>query len=67
MNVELKAIRLLESEEQVGTVPLSSQGRAMNFSVGPFFYTTPLQSLTRMLAGEQRKAPWFVGSEQVGE
>jgi hypothetical protein len=27
----------------------------MNFSIDPFFYTTPLQSLIRILAGEQRK------------
>jgi hypothetical protein len=37
----------------------------MNFTIEPFFYTTPLQSVTRMLAGEQRKAPLFVGREQV--
>lgn len=62
---ESKAIRLLGSEEQVGTTQLSTSGRAMNFTIEPFFYTTPLQSLTRMLAGEQRKAPLFVGREQI--
>lgn len=62
---ESKAIRLLGSEEQVGTTHLSTSGRAMNFTIDPFFYTTPLQSLMRMLAGEQRKAPLFVGREQV--
>lgn len=65
MNGELKAVRLLESEKQVGTARISTSGRAMNFTIDPFFYTTPLQSLRRMLAGEQRKAPLFVGREQV--
>ena len=58
-------IRLLKTGKKVGTVQLSISGRAMNFTIDPFFYTTPLQSLTRMLAGEQRKAPLFVGREQV--
>ena len=62
---ESRAIRLLGSEEQVGTTHLSTSGRAMNFTIDPFFYTTPLQSLMRMLAGDQRKAPLFVGREQV--
>lgn len=35
----------------------------MNISIEPFHYTTPLQSVLRMLAGEQRKAPLFVGRE----
>ena len=62
---ESKIIRLLGCEEQVGTTHLSTSGRAMNFTIDPFFYTTPLQSLMRMLAGEQRKAPLFVGKEQL--
>ena len=63
---ESKDIRLLGSDEQVGTIQLSTSGRAMNFTIDPFFYTTPLYSVNRMLAGEQRKAPLFVGREQVG-
>lgn len=58
-------IRLLKTGKKVGTVRLSTSGRAMNFIIDPFFYTTPLQSLMRMLAGEQRKVPLFVGREQV--
>jgi len=58
-------IRLLKTGKKVGTVQLSTSGRAMNFTIAPFFYTTPLQSVVRMLAGEQRKAPLFVGREQV--
>jgi hypothetical protein len=34
-------------------------------TIAPFYYTTPLLSITRMLAGKQRKAPLFVGREQV--
>lgn len=33
---------------------------AMNFSIAPFFYTTPLMAVTRLLAGEQREAPLIV-------
>jgi len=39
----------------------------MNFSINPFFYTTPLRAVMRMLTGEQRKVPLFVGMEQVEE
>jgi hypothetical protein len=56
-----QSIRLLATGGIIGTVRLSTSGRAMNFSIEPFFYTTPLQSLTRMLGGEQRKTPLFVG------
>lgn len=37
----------------------------MNFVIEPFYHTTSLQSIQRMLPGEQRKAPLFVGREQV--
>jgi len=62
---DTRQICLLESDAEVGTVHRSTSGRAMNFTIEPFFYTTPLQSIMRMLAGEQRKAPLFVGREQV--
>ena len=62
---DTKLIFLLDDEEEAGTVRLSTSGRAMNFAIEPFFYTTPLLSITRMIAGEQRKAPLFVGREQV--
>src|SRR5690606_8729331 len=58
-------IRLLKTGKKVGTVQLSTSGKAMNFTIVPFYYTTPLYSVVRMLAGEQRKAPLFVGREQV--
>ena len=62
---DTELIFLLDDEEEAGTVRLSTSGRAMNFAIEPFFYTTPLLSITRMIAGEQRKAPLFVGREQV--
>jgi hypothetical protein len=46
------------------TVQLSTLRRAMNFFIAPIFYTTPLQSVMRMLAGEQRKT-LFIGRDQV--
>jgi len=58
-------LMLFGNSEKVGTVQLSTSGRAINFNISPFFYTTPLLSVVRMLAGEQRKAPLFVGREQV--
>jgi hypothetical protein len=58
-------IRLLKTGKKVGTVQLSTSGRGLNFSIDPFFYTTPLRSVMRTLSGEQRKAPLFVGREQV--
>ena len=62
---ETERIFLLDGTNEVGTVRMSTSGRAMNFTIEPFYYTTPLLSLTRMLVGEQRKAPLFVGREQV--
>ena len=62
---DTELIFLLDGKTEVGTVRISTSGRAMNFTIEPFYYTTPLQSITKMLAGEQRKAPLFVGREQV--
>jgi len=61
---DTELIFLLDGKTEVGTVRISTSGRAMNFTIEPFYYTTPLQSITKMLAGEQRKAPLFVGREQ---
>ncbi len=58
---DTELIFLLDGKTEVGTVRLSTSGRAMNFTIEPFYYTTPLQSIQRMLAGEQRKAPWSNG------
>ncbi len=62
---DTELIFLLDGITEAGTVRLSTSRKAMNFTIGPFSYTTPLQSIQRMLAGGQRKAPLFVGREQV--
>jgi hypothetical protein len=62
---EVGIVYSIDGENQIGTAKLSVSGKGMNFTIKPFFYTTPLQSLTRMLDGEQRKAPLFVGREVV--
>ncbi len=58
-------IRLLNDGSITGTAKKSTSGLAMNFTIAPFFYTTPLRSLNPVLAEEVRKAPLFVGRDQV--
>jgi len=40
-------------------------GKQGNFSISPFFYTTPLRSLNPVLDEQVRKGPLFVGREQM--
>ena len=58
-------IRLLSDGSITGTAKKSISGLAVNFTISPFFYTTPLRSLNPVLADEIRKAPLFVGRDQV--
>ena len=58
-------VRLLSDGSITGTAKKSTSGQAMNFTISPFFYTTPLRSLNPVLAEEVRKAPLFVGRDQV--
>lgn len=58
-------IRLLNDGSITGTAKKSTSGLAVNFTISPFFYTTPLRSLNPVLAEEVRKAPLFVGRDQV--
>jgi len=58
-------VRLLSDDSIVGTSKKSISGLAMNFTISPFFYTTPLRSLNPVLGEEVRKAPLFVGRDQV--
>ena len=58
-------IRLLSDGSITGTAKKSTSGLAMNFTIAPFFYTTPLRSLNPVLVEEVRKAPLFVGRDQV--
>jgi len=59
-------IRLLGSNEEVGVARLSASGKAVNFSIAPFLYTTPLRDVVRVLEERARKAALFVGREVVG-
>ncbi len=58
-------IHLLSDGSVTGTAKKSISGLAMNFAISPFFYTTPLRSLNPVLAEEVRRAPLFVGRDQV--
>jgi len=60
-------IRIISDGSITGTAKKSTSGLAMNFTISPFFYTTPLRSLNPVLAEQVRKAPLFVGRDQVGE
>ena len=59
---ESRAIRLLGgSGEEVGVVRLSVSGKAVNITISPYLYTTPLRDVVRVLEGLARKAAVFVG------
>jgi len=58
---ESRAVRLLGGSDEVGVVRLSISGKAVNFSIAPFLYTTPLRDVVRVLEGRARKAAVFVG------
>ena len=58
-------VRLLSDGSITGTAKKSTSGLAVNFAITPFFYTTPLRSLNPVLGEEVRKAPLFVGRDQV--
>jgi len=58
-------IRMLIDGSITGTAKKSTSGHAMNFTIAPFFYTTPLRSLSPVLDEQVRKAPLFVGRDQV--
>jgi hypothetical protein len=58
-------IRLLSDGSITGTAKKSTSGLAMNFTIAPFFYTMPLRSLNPVLDEQVRKAPLFVGRDQV--
>lgn len=62
---EIGPVRLIGSGSVIGSARTSSSGKAMNFSIPPFLYTTPLRSLCPVLDEQARKAPLFVGREAV--
>jgi hypothetical protein len=65
LNGEPQDIRLLKTGKKVGTVMLSTSGKAMNFWIEPFLYTAPLSRVMDVLEGRARKAAVFVGREVV--
>lgn len=65
LNGEPQDIRLLKKGQKVGTARVSSSGKAMNFLIEPFFYTSPLSRVMDVLEGRARKAAVFVGREVV--
>lgn len=65
LNGEPQDIRLLKKGKNVGTVKLSVSGKAMNFVIEPFLYTSPLSRVMDVLEGRARKAAVFVGREVV--
>jgi hypothetical protein len=58
-------VRLISDGSVIGSAKRSASGKAMNISIAPFFYTTPLRSLSPVLDEQVRKAPLFVGREVV--
>ena len=58
-------VRLISGGSVVGSAKMSASGKAMNFSIPPFLYTTPLRSLSPVLDEQVRKAPLFVGRAGV--
>lgn len=63
MNGEPQDIRLLKIGKKVGTARLSTSGKAMNFYVEPFLYTSPLSRVMDVLDGRATKAAVFVGRD----
>jgi hypothetical protein len=62
---ETGPVRLIGDGSVIGSARTSLSGKAMNFSIPPFLYTTPLRSLSPVLDEQVRKAPLFVGREVV--
>ncbi|KUG14244.1 hypothetical protein ASZ90_016117 [hydrocarbon metagenome] len=62
---ETGPVRLISGGSVVGSARTSLSGKAMNISIPPFLYTTPLRSLSPVLDEQVRKAPLFVGREVV--
>jgi len=58
---EKRDVRLLDSRGRVGTARLSVSGRALNFTIGPVYYTVPLRSVLAVLDERNRKGAMFMG------
>ncbi|HNI42654.1 MAG TPA: hypothetical protein PK272_08280, partial [Methanoregulaceae archaeon] len=62
---ETVPVLLLGNGTQVGVAKRSASGKAMNFWIEPFLYTSPLARVMDVLEGRARKAAVFVGREVV--
>lgn len=63
LNGEPQDIRLLKTGKKVGTARLSASGKAMNYLIEPFLYTSPLGRVMDVLEGRAGKAAVFVGRD----
>lgn len=61
LNGEPQDIQSLKTGKKVGMARRSASGRAMNFLIEPFLYTSPLSRVMDVLEGRARKAALFVG------
>jgi len=62
---EAVPVLLLSSGTPAGLAKRSVSGKAVNFYIEPFLYTSPLTRMMDVLEGRARKAAVFVGREVV--
>ena len=62
---ETVPVLLLSDGTHVGVAKRSFSGKAINFWIDPFLYTSPLVRVMDVLEGRARKAAVFVGREEV--
>ena len=65
LDSETVPVLLLSNRTQVGLAKRSVSGKAMNFWIDPFLYTSPLVRVMDVLDGRAKKAAVFVGREEV--
>ncbi|MEI7434855.1 MAG: hypothetical protein WCJ93_11445 [Methanomicrobiales archaeon] len=58
---EKRDVLTLSVRNRVGFAKLSASGRALNFSISPYYYTVPLRSVLAVLDGRNRKGALFIG------
>jgi len=61
---EPQPVLLLSNHTQVGVAKRSASGKAMNFVIEPFLYTSPLARVMDVVEGSARKAAVFMGREE---
>lgn len=58
---EKRDVLTLIVRNRVGFAKLSASGRALNFTISPYYYTVPLRSVLAVLDGRNRKGAVFMG------